>query len=133
MVSPGLAVPEERSASTVTLTTQVLVAPALLHSILRHSYISTVHSCQQTSGHNNNPFLGVYPVIILSVPYTKNLLKIISVTVLSTSAALHSNLVSCPHHTQLTQGETVGCQKLLHTSGGSPRILICDTRPLLLA
>ena len=49
--------------------------------------------------------------IIRSVPYTKNLLKIISVTVLSTSAALHSNLVSCPDHTQLMQGEMVRCQK----------------------
>ena len=55
----------------------------------------------------------MYPVIIRSVPYTKNLLKIISVTVLSTSAALHSNLVSCPDPTQFTQGEMVGCQSFV--------------------
>ena len=33
MASPGLAVPEELTASTVILTTQVLVAPALVHLV----------------------------------------------------------------------------------------------------
>ena len=51
--------------------------------------------------YSHNPFCSIY----------KESSRDQSVTVLSTSAALHSNLVSCPDHTQLTQGETVGCQK----------------------